>query len=264
MELPADILRAALASRRELDDLEVKARAALDRQLAGVLERVIADLDTGRVSSLFERGQLRWVQLVLQAMQAQSEPALRRVLLAALRGGVGLGGAHAIEELEAWLALRGVVSTLNIKAAAQIADELVLERVGASLAAWKREGVERMRPHLVGAVLSKRGDRNAADAIAEAFQARRFAAERIVRTELSTAYHRAHLNTLEQARQADLPVQKTCVAVFDGRTAQDSIPVHNQIRELDEEFVDGQGRRYLTPPGRPNDREKMVAYLPPL
>ena len=41
MELPEDMLRAAFASRRELDALEAKARAALDRQLAGALEQVI-------------------------------------------------------------------------------------------------------------------------------------------------------------------------------------------------------------------------------
>lgn len=264
MELPEDMLRAAFASRRELDALEAKARAALDRQLAGALEQVIEDLDSHGVSSLFERGQLRWVQLVLQAMQAETGAALQRVLLRALRGGVGLGGAHALEELEAWVAMRGVVASLNVKAAAELAESLVVERVAASLDSWKREGVERMKPHLVRAVLSKSGERRAADAIEEAFQARRFAAERIVRTELSTAYHRAHLNTLAQAKRDGLPVQKTCVAIFDGRTARDSLPVHNQIRELDEEFEDGKGRRYLAPPGRPNDREKMVAYLPPL
>ena len=104
----------------------------------------------------------------------------------------------------------------------------------------------------------------AAAALERALGARRFVAERIARTELSSAYHAAHLSTLEQVRDNGLPVQKTCIAVFDSRTAQDSVSVHNQIRELDEEFEDGAGRRYLAPPGRPNDREKMVAYLPPI
>lgn len=68
----------------------------------------------------------------------------------------------------------------------------------------------------------------------------------------------------ERAKELDLgDVKKSALAVIpsDGRTDPDSYPVHHQVRELDEEFVDGDGRRYMHPPGRPNDREKEIPYF---
>ena len=261
MSLPDDILQVGRANQAELAALNTRVLAALRRQLASAISSVQDDLVSS--SSVFERGQLRWVELVLSAMQGRTSLALERVVSVLARGGAGLGQVHALEELAAWAALGGRAAPLNLSAAAGLADKLLAERLTSSIAIWKREGIERMRPHLVRAVLTRKSDSVAADAIEQAFGARRFAAERIVRTELSHAYHTAHLEQLRRVRDQDgLAVQKTCIAVFDTRTAADSVPVHYQVRDLDEEFVDGEGRRYLAPPGRPNDREKMVAYLP--
>lgn len=58
-------------------------------------------------------------------------------------------------------------------------------------------------------------------------------------------------------------LKKSAIATFDARTSYDSYPVHGQVRELDEMFEDGAGRRYLHPPGRPNDREKEIPWLEP-
>lgn len=86
---------------------------------------------------------------------------------------------------------------------------------------------------------------------------------RIIRTEGSYAYNAAHHSTLYAARESGIAdLKKTCIATFDNRTSADSIPVHEQIREIGEMFVDGYGREYMHPPGRPNDREREVAYLP--
>lgn len=83
-------------------------------------------------------------------------------------------------------------------------------------------------------------------------------AERIVRTELSWAYNRAHHANLEAANQADPGYQKTLWSTFDDRTGNDSKFVHKQVRELDELFRDNKGREYAHPPNRPNDREVEI------
>lgn len=92
---------------------------------------------------------------------------------------------------------------------------------------------------------------------------RRYWAERIVRTEMAYAYNAASLQTMNVARETDFPdMQKKILATFDSRTAADSIAVHGQVRKLEDMFVDGAGRHYLHPPGRPNDRETVVPWRP--
>jgi hypothetical protein len=77
------------------------------------------------------------------------------------------------------------------------------------------------------------------------------------------AYNAAGLNTMQGFRNTDFPdMQKKILAHFDSRTAPDSIAVHGQIRPLDGYFMDGAGRQYLHPPGRPNDRETVIPWRP--
>jgi len=93
----------------------------------------------------------------------------------------------------------------------------------------------------------------------------RWRAERIVRTELMSAYNAAKQATLVEARDSGIApdVRKTCIVTYDNRTAPDSYPLEGQVRDLDELFLDGAGRTYLHPPGRPNDREVEVPWMDP-
>jgi len=88
----------------------------------------------------------------------------------------------------------------------------------------------------------------------------RYWAERLVRTELAAAYNGAKLEGLRESSTEFPDMKKKILAVLDNRTAPDSLYVHGQIRALDEEFEDGAGRRYLYPPGRPNDRETIIPW----
>lgn len=90
----------------------------------------------------------------------------------------------------------------------------------------------------------------------------RYWAERIVRTETANAYEEAGLRSLYEAKNELPDMQKKIMAVFDNRTAADSIAVHGQIRALDGMFIDGAGRQYLRPPARPNDRETVIPWRP--
>lgn len=92
------------------------------------------------------------------------------------------------------------------------------------------------------------------------FVRHRYWAERLIRTEVMAAYNGAKLESLRAARQDFPDMQKKILAVLDNRTAEDSIYVHGQIRDLEENFVDGAGREYLYPPARPNDRETVVPW----
>lgn len=86
-------------------------------------------------------------------------------------------------------------------------------------------------------------------------------AERIVRTETAYAYNAAKIDTIAALDDGIDRPKKKIVAVFDNRTAPDSIAVHGQIRELNQPFQDGAGRVYMHPPGRPNDRETVIPWF---
>lgn len=93
------------------------------------------------------------------------------------------------------------------------------------------------------------------------FKRYRFWAERIVRTETANAYSAARMDGLFAARTSDFPdLKKKILAVFDNRTAPDSLGVHGQVRELEGFFQDGAGRVYQRPPARPNDRETVIPW----
>jgi hypothetical protein len=89
------------------------------------------------------------------------------------------------------------------------------------------------------------------------FTPKRYWAERIVRTETASAYNQANMDSIQSFDGA----KKKILAIFDNRTALDSIGVHGQVRAVGEKFMDGAGRQYLRPPARPNDRETIVPWF---
>lgn len=90
---------------------------------------------------------------------------------------------------------------------------------------------------------------------------RRYWAERIVRTELLNSYSAGLQEGMEVEQAEDFPdLKRLIIAHFDRVTAPDSVYVHGQIRGMRELFIDGAGREYLRPPGRPNDRETLVPW----
>lgn len=92
----------------------------------------------------------------------------------------------------------------------------------------------------------------------------RYWAERIARTEMLGALNGAQGAAMDDLNDDLGDVVKVLVATFDNRTSWDSYLVHGQVRRLNEAFecvrYDGNSVFYLTPPGRPNDREVVVSW----
>lgn len=89
--------------------------------------------------------------------------------------------------------------------------------------------------------------------------------DRIIRTESATVHSGIVIEALhaEEADDPDPadPMLKKLVATFDASTGQDSRLLHGQTRKLDEPFLDvTNGREYMAPPNRPNDREIVVGW----
>lgn len=264
-QVPPDILRLARTHHRQLLALDKKARSAVEKQLSLALEEVkteLARLDPDR----FRAQQLRTVAFLADLTQRLTSEKLEAVLAASIREMYSLAPGHTADEINEWMAYYGYEARpLNLAAIAEAANDSIIQRVPASMSRWGPRIERRVRAE-VAMMLATRGDRaTATAAVQRAIDGERWAARRIVRTETLGAYNRAHNASLMKARDEEGvdDLKKSAVVTFDARTDQDSYPVHGQVRELEEMFEDGDGRRYLHPPGRPNDREKEIPWLEP-
>lgn len=266
MQLPPTLLRLARAHRRQLARLEDGARAALDRQWRIALRDMDAQLSRPELLSEHHTAQLTFLRAIMRASLEHTDAAMLRVLRVALHGAALRGGADAGAEIAAWLKHYGAEArTIDLVAASELAEGLLLERLKASRAAWGALHAQAVRTALVQGVIQRTPREELVRNVRDVLGARAWQARRIVRTELSTAYHAGHLRGLREARDDhQLAVKKTAIVTLDLRTGQDSLALRGQVRELEELFQDGAGRRYLSPPGRPNDREKQVAWMDPL
>lgn len=121
-------------------------------------------------------------------------------------------------------------------------------------------GVVSLRARVVGGQVVRTMTENIPEGL---FVRHRSWAWRIVRTEASNAYNVARVERLSELEREIPTLKKKIIAHFDNRTAQDSVAVHGQVRDIsgvDRFFVDGAGRVYEQPPARPNDRETVIPW----
>lgn len=181
-----------------------------------------------------------------------------------------LGRSSLVEQLAAWEStFKGVTGQF---VAPDVASDLLspglLEHYVVSRRTYGMEAIAIMRQEfaagaLTGEPLAATWDR-VAKHLDQGFGAREagWRAERIVRTEHSFAINRRQIDDFTETFGAKgRGWWKSLVATLDNRTGDDSIFVNGQLRRIDKPFEDNEGRVYMTPPNRPNDREVMI-FLP--
>lgn len=230
----------------------------------------------------FSRVQAHGIQAQLEDGIGRLTDLLEGYTLAAVHGAASAGVEDLIREVKGLEShYLGVAVPLSIEQAAQFhglvegAERSILRQHASSIRAYGEELIGDWEGYLGRAILAKTPFDEVVDRVAKAAARpglrsgdnqgaptmQRWKGDRIVRTEVLGAYNGAKWRGLQATRDQDLPdLKKIAKAVFDDRTAPDSYPVHNQVRALDEEFEDGAGRRYLYPPGRPNDREVVLPW----
>lgn len=188
-----------------------------------------------------------------------------------------LAARHVEEQLRTFAAASGFTAPpLQIEAAVALQDGLLLQHYQRSVATYGAELAQKAQAAIVEGTLRRQSwaaierriagisgifaqDYYGGNARDERRQSR---AERIVRTEILSAYNRAHLLDSAALEAQDPGFLKQLVAVLDSRTGEDSIFVDGQIRAINKPFQDNQGRIYMHPPNRPNDREIVVLVRP--
>ncbi len=261
-KVPDEILTLAKAHHEQLIRLEKDARRRVEKVLERALGRIERDQTLRQFSGL-ENLQAAEVEILAKLTARYTGGDLEEALGEILEEGLSMAPRHAAAEVNAWLEYYGAEARpLNLAAIAESARETVIERIPASLARWGPDVARSVRNELSASIATKQFAGTTIDQIKGAIGAERWKADRIFRTELFTSYNKAHLDGITSARDDwNIPLKKSAIAFFDARTDEDSFPVHGQVRELEANFVDGDGRRFLHPPGRPNDREKEIPWI---
>lgn len=191
------------------------------------------------------------------ATAAQLNTALTNAVLAAEQDGVA--------ELDAWAKVhKQTLPPVPIRPAHEVLVASRLASAAPSIAAYEAAITRKITSAIAAGLLDTV---TTADELVDQVKViagtERWRAERIVRTELMNAYNATKHATLIEARDSGLTpgIKKTCIVTYDNRTDPDSLPLNGQVRDLEEMFVDGDGRSYLHPPGRPNDREVEVPWM---
>jgi uncharacterized protein with HEPN domain len=212
----------------------------------------------------YRANQALLIDILTTVADAESVRQLDALLRFAIEDAVALAPDHIEDEIEAWLSFYGAEArTINLGAVASLEVETLIERYQESLAAYGQTVANRIRDDIANGIISRESINSIVDGVRASINGEQWRAERIVRTEMMNAYNEAHYQGLLEAQRTDIPeLQKSCIATFDARTDADSLPVNGQVQDLGDPFVDGDGRQYLHPPGRPNDREKEIAWLP--
>lgn len=148
--------------------------------------------------------------------------------------------------------------------------EVLRTTADASRAALSGDLLERARTTLAVSLAAREpmfGAGSAQARLRKSLKVGEYRAEMIARTEHARAYNLATHTDLVLANQNEgTDYRKTIVVVHDQRTDDDSLWLERWLEAqggsipLDALFEDGDGRRYLTPPGRPNDRCTEVPW----
>lgn len=99
------------------------------------------------------------------------------------------------------------------------------------------------------------------DIVRDQVEGKQWMVDRIVRTETASVYSSTTMAALYEEDEAEDPMLKKLVAVWDKATGLDSKMLHGQTRRVTELFTDVvRGTTFDAPPNRPNDRELIVGW----
>lgn len=201
---------------------------------------------------------------IVREQLGQMAPGFRSLLNANAERAREIGAKGTVQLLEHFeQAQPGTIRPLSLEGASQLLSGTVLSRHASSVARYGQITIASIQRELaVGTLINRTFDEMATRLQREQpLLSRRYFAERVVRTECMNAYNGGHLDEIVAQRAGNFPdLEKKLIETFDKRTGQDSYKAHGQVKKPEEMFVDGNGRQYLHPPGRPNDRGVVVPW----
>lgn len=269
--IPKAVLDIIRAQRAELAALIPSQRDAIIEAAASVQRELLARLQVlGAGTFGAQEVRMRLVEIGAIVDSAGRDYGIRVGTAAKEAAAIAAEIARdgLVDQLSAWAPqFKGSIRRVGTVAkAAGVLDPGLLEAYEQSKATYGLEAIQKMRSAMSRSMLTGDSLAQAWPKIAGAVDIPEWRAERIVRTETAFAANRSQVKQIEGMYGKDAAQEgfvKQLITTFDGRTGEDSVSVHEQIRKLDEDFEDSDGRTYPHPPNRPNDREVMVIIPAP-
>lgn len=265
MNVPSEIIALLQRQAAALARVAPKHRArlrAIARRVQADLRLRLAGLGPARFSAQEARVLLAQVQVVVDGLGARWGEEIGAEMEAIGREAAGIGRTSLIRQIDVWSSeYAGSIRRIGaVDLASDLLDDGLLEYYRVSRETYGMGAIRRMRDTLARGQLQGETTARLTQRLADDVAIEQYRAERIVRTEQSFALHRRQLLDVREGygAEADELWRKQLLATFDSRTGEDSKYVHEQMRRLDEPFRDNEGRVYMHPPNRPNDREAMV------
>lgn len=179
----------------------------------------------------------------------------------------------------AWKGVSRILTAAKERVLGEVPEGLVDQVVGDSLLrqyvrSFARYGafavldVERIIAQMPGGIVWEEARERIWKSVRHVVRDRQWMVDRILRTEVSYAYHSAQHQAIAAVDARDSgsvrkrdPILRQNIATFDSRTAKDSFTVHGQLRKANEPFYNaGLAVSFLHPPDRPNDRATVVPW----
>lgn len=274
VNLPPAVAEAMRGVWRQADKIAPEHKA----KIQAIAAKTLKDLE-GRMQGLAQ-GKYTTVATASKALQLQAlaerlgydhGAAMGSELEAQGRAMARLSRGALVKQLDGWEQFSGLKQLAAPEFASDLLSDGLLERYEVSRRTYGMDAIKAMREEFAAGALTGESLKVTWDRVAARVSIPEWRAERIVRTEHSFAIHARALGDMQAAYPADGPEGglwvKELVSIFDQRTGKDSVYVNGQQRALDKPFEDNEGRVYMAPPNRPNDREVMVfvpAELPSL
>lgn len=231
------------------------------QELRDRLDRVNRDTFTAQQM----RGVLVQVDAAITAMEIALSGGMREAAGVFARNGVDDGIDEIMEFQDEF---QDAVIPINIDRVLVAAntENFLFNRYEASISAYS-EGIRAMlAQNLANEALMESPYSTVIRKLGAFFQGEEWKLHRIARTEFHNIYNVSKMNGFTEIRNTVLPdLMKTLIHPMDKRTGADSkaLARENPIVPIDEPFVQewqGQVRKYMAPPDRPNDRAILVPY----
>ena len=254
-----DIIRASQTQLAEITDATAARLVEITADARKELERRLRALAPG---ASFTRTDLTSKLAQVRAIQLQIAGQLGHATGVAITKAGKLSVKTADRTMQAYMdqsVEQFGVRPVAVETGVGILDPGLVEHYKTSRLRYTSAQITRFRGSLSqsllqGDTLVQAWERMAADLGFEPYQA-----ERLARTEVSNAGHRRELQHIKRWGPG---WRKQLMTLFDNRTHQDSVLIHEQSRDPDEPFERANGEKFQHPPDRPNDRGTML-FLPP-
>lgn len=212
----------------------------------------------------------------MRSVLVQIELAINEIVKS-LKEGIG-GGAqtmaeeginHLIEEIQKWnKKFTGAIIPINLDAVRVATDtrNFLFNRYDSSLEAYGSQLTAVFASEITNAVIEQLPTADLVQRLAQKTMEEEWKLLRLVRTELHNIYNIGKLDGMRELKEEDIPdLKKALMHPMDHRTGEDSkkLAVLNPIIPIDEPFEyewQGEIRRFMAPPDRPNDRAILVPF----